>query len=64
MKNYFRPSNDRVEDKRQDVQEAERVHRRHDKDIRQLSLLQSQGVAVLQVCGSPRDLLRAQDQES
>lgn len=59
----FRSANHRTQDKRPDLQEAERVHRRHDKDIRQLSLLQSKGVAVLQVRRVSGNVLRAQNQE-
>lgn len=45
----FRPSESGEQDQRADVQQAQRVHRRHDEDIRQLPVLQPEGVAVLQV---------------
>ena len=64
---YFflsRSPDDRIKDKPAIVHKVERVYRRHDQDIRQLSLLQSQGIAVLQVCRGPRDVLCSQDQKS
>lgn len=62
MRSYCRSPNDRDEDKRSNVQQVERIHRRHDQNLRQLSILQPEGVAVLQVRRSTGGVLRQQDQ--
>lgn len=59
---FFRPSNDRVQGDRSDVLETERVYRRHDENIRQLPVLQSQRIAVLQMRGIVGGVFRKQDQ--